>query len=110
MQPVSSLLYSQEPTTGTYREPHPCGPQFTTLFPKIQFNFIFPSTLGTSECRLRFRFPAKICYEFLISPMHAACSTHLIIFDLITLIIYGEAYKIRTPHFAVFSSLPRLPS
>jgi hypothetical protein len=33
-------------------------------------------------------------YVFLISPMHITCSIHLIIFDLITLIKYGEEYKL----------------
>jgi hypothetical protein len=31
---------------------------------------------------------------------------HLILFVLITLTIFGEAYKLWSPHYAVFSSLP----
>jgi hypothetical protein len=39
-------------------------------------------------------FPTKILYAFLISPMRATDPTHLILFDLITLIIFGEVYKL----------------
>jgi hypothetical protein len=38
-------------------------------------------------------FPTKILCAFIICPMRAACLTHLIFFDLTTLIIF-EAYKL----------------
>jgi len=35
-------------------------------------------------------FPTKILYAFLMSPTLAACSAHLILLDLITLITFGK--------------------
>jgi hypothetical protein len=49
-------------------------------------------------CLLRSFFPSgfltKILYAFLIPPIHANCPFHLIIFDLIILIIFGERCKL----------------
>jgi len=39
-------------------------------------------------------FPIKILYSFLISPMRATCSAHLIHFDIVTLIIFVIANKL----------------
>jgi hypothetical protein len=43
---------------------------------------------------LHYDYPTKILYAFPISPICATCSAHLTFFDLIALIIYGEAYKL----------------
>jgi len=39
-------------------------------------------------------FPTKILYAFLIYPIRATRPAHPILLDFITLIIYGEAYKL----------------
>jgi len=39
-------------------------------------------------------FPPRILYAFLIPSMHAMCSAHFIILDLITSIMFDEAYKL----------------
>jgi len=41
-------------------------------------------------------FLTRILYAFLISSMCVVCPTHLILLDLIILIIFGEAYKLRS--------------
>jgi hypothetical protein len=53
-------------------------------------------------------FPTKNIIWISVSPMHATFSSYVILLDLITLIICGEAYSYDAPHYAVFSSLPPL--
>jgi hypothetical protein len=50
------------------------------------------------------RLPAKIIYEFLISP-----PSHIILLNLITLIIFSEKYKYDVPYCTASSSLLLLP-
>jgi hypothetical protein len=45
----------------------------------------------------------KTVYEFLISPMHAACSVYLILLDLTTVIIFGEECRLWSLSLALFS-------
>jgi len=54
------------------------------------------------------RFPTKIFHAFFVSPIHAIFLSHPILFDVITLITFGEAYKLRSSHYAVFPNLVTL--
>jgi hypothetical protein len=45
------------------------------------------------ECLFLSGFLTKILYE-ISSPIYATCSTYLILLDLITLIKFGDVYKI----------------
>jgi hypothetical protein len=49
--------------------------------------------------------PTKILSVFLFSTMRAACTTHLMVLDLITRIILGEECKSWNPHYALYSIL-----
>jgi hypothetical protein len=67
---------------------------FLPYFPKIHTNIILQSMPTSSHWPLAFRFCNKIFYAFLISPMRATCTAHLIPLDLITLIIFGAPYRL----------------
>jgi len=74
------------------------GHDLPSSFLKIHSNIIFPSTHRSSKWTLPFRFPTKILTIFLISLMCATWHAHLIILDLITVIIFGEACKLRSSY------------
>jgi len=60
-------------------------------------------------------FPTKILHALLIPPMRATCHTHSILLDLITLMPFGEAYKLwcsslcNSAQYAVTLSLQNIP-
>ena len=62
-------------------------------FLKIHFNISHPSTSRSSILCLSSGFPTKTLYTPLLSPIHAACSTHLILLAMITQTIFDEQYR-----------------
>jgi hypothetical protein len=83
--------------------------QFTPYNP-ISLRYILISShlhLGLPSGLIPPVFPTKILYAYFPYPMHATCTTHLLL-DLITLIITVK-YICYEAHYAVFSSFPLLP-
>jgi hypothetical protein len=61
-------------------------------FFRINFNIILPSTPMSLEWSVRSGFRAKTWYDFLFSHTRVTFPVHLINFDLIVVIIFGEKY------------------
>jgi len=84
MESEGSLPCSQDPPTGLCPEPDEFSPQFSPYFPKVHSNIILPPTPRTYQWSLRFRYPNQ----------NIVRTSYHILLDLITLIIFGEAYKL----------------
>lgn len=53
-----------------------------------------PSTIGLQSSTSPSGFLTKTLYAFSISPMHTTCTVHVILFDEIILVPFGEVYKL----------------
>jgi hypothetical protein len=85
-----------EPATGSYPNPGASSPFLPIRFPKIHSNIISYVCLGLPSGLFPSGFPTKILHAFLISSMRVTWPGHLILLDLIILILFGEAYKLRS--------------
>jgi len=96
---------SQGPANVLYPELDASSPDLPTLFPWDPF---YSNTIFTSMPRCFFPSgsPTKILYAFFISLMQATCSTPLILLPYITLIIFGEVYKLRSSSVCSLLQLP----
>jgi hypothetical protein len=62
--------------------------------PKIHSNIIFHSITSLLSGLFLSDFQTKILHEFLTYTMRASCTAYLVLFDLITIIKFGKAYKL----------------
>jgi hypothetical protein len=88
MEPDGSLPCSQEPSTNVCPEPDQSSPHpislRSILILSTHLRLGLPSGLFPSG------FPTNMLYVFLFSPIHVTYPAHLILFDLIILITFGE--------------------
>ena len=109
MEPESSLPHSQVHATCPYPKPTRSNPYPTSHFPKIHVSIILPSTPGSSNWSLSFRFPHQNpVYVFPLSPnvLHGPPKSLLSVLS-------PEQYWVSNtdhsaPHYVVLS-IPLLP-
>jgi hypothetical protein len=71
LEPVGSLLYSQEPITGPYLEIGESDPFFTPYFTRVYyFNIALLSTPKPPKRSLSFRLPTKMYLSFFPWVLH----------------------------------------
>jgi hypothetical protein len=71
-----------------YPEPDQSSPWLPSHILKIHLHIIFPSTPGSSQWSLYFTFPHKNSVHTSPLSIRSACPAHLIVYDLITRIIF----------------------
>ena len=71
-----------------YPEPDQSSPWPPSHFLTIHFNTIIPSTPGSSQWSLSVNFSHKISVHTSPLPIRSACPAYLIVYDLITRIIF----------------------
>jgi hypothetical protein len=99
MEPIGSLLCSQESTTGPYPKPDESIPYNTILY--IRFISIPAHQLLDLPSYL---FPVKSFYALVFFPVHF--TFHLIVHDIIIVIMFGEKYEL----WSLLLNFPQLPS
>jgi hypothetical protein len=75
----------QKLATGIWRQPYEFVQSGTLNLPNIRFNITLPSTTISPKWSLSLKFPTKIQYEFVTSPMRAACRTQFNLIEVMAL-------------------------
>jgi hypothetical protein len=94
MEPEGSLPHSQEFAICPYPEPDQSSP--CTLLLEVSFLILSSHLrLGLPSGSCPPGLPTRTLYAPVLSPIRAICLAHLILFDLVTRIIFG--YSIPSP-------------
>jgi hypothetical protein len=86
---------SYEPATGPYPETDESIPYYNTISSRSIFMLSFHLCPGLPNGLFLSGFPPKIVYSFLMTLIIVTtCPTYLFLLDLLTLLIFGEEYKL----------------
>jgi hypothetical protein len=108
MEPVSSLLCSQETATGSNHKPNKSSPRLHTHYVfKIQFHATLPSKTSLPSGRFLFGLLTKILISHLFYVCCMPRPSHPPLFDHPNNIWWSINYE--APHHAIFSILLSLP-
>jgi hypothetical protein len=88
-------VHRSPPLVPILSQMHPVH-NFPPYLSKIHSNIILPSMPRSFEWSLPSCFVTNILYTFLTFPMRDTCSTHFVLRDLVTLLIFGEAHTWRS--------------
>lgn len=94
MEPEGSLPSSQDDATSPCPEPHESSSRAKSLSLRYFLILLTHLRLRTVRGVFPLRFQTTVFYEFFISPLRAACAAHLMRLDFITLIMFGEGYRL----------------